>query len=298
MSNQSEQEPTCIRVLTDLISSETVESDVQCAAVWHPSAKYFVVGSKAHEVAVISRASWEQEGGYTTEGHNGTPTALSFSSNGRYLCSAATDSAVLLWDTTSRKVIARDMHRAGKVVSMAWRPGAGSNTVAFIDDAGNLGRWDDAIDSHLPHPNDAPVAGNRNAATSHRPQKPSVDLFALEAHSDGGTPDQGRQRKHLELDADDLDLGMAGDGDEDGDAASLDDFVEDDNDEGIYQSRRRDEDLPPPLARGQDRAEVAVGKLSNCESRRPSSPAHMAEHRNVQRAWSKAKTHFNLALHP
>ena len=48
VSNPNEQEPTCIKVLDGLIAAEEPESEMQCEAVWHPSGRYFVVGTKSH----------------------------------------------------------------------------------------------------------------------------------------------------------------------------------------------------------------------------------------------------------
>lgn len=54
VSNPNEQEPQCIRVVDGLIGEEESDAITQCHAVWHPSGRYFVVGTKSHGMTTPS----------------------------------------------------------------------------------------------------------------------------------------------------------------------------------------------------------------------------------------------------
>jgi hypothetical protein len=154
-----------------------------------------------------------------------------------------------VWESASRKVIQKVEDLEARVSDLAWRPGAGSNTIAFIDNQGYVSRWHDAVPQELAHPNDAPPAGAKNKEA------------ALE--------EAKNRSRALGLEDDDLDMDNAGSapvGDIDADA---DDFIEDDEDDGVYQSRYSkglDADgLPPPLS-SKHRSSVVVASSSRpCE---------------------------------
>lgn len=177
-------------------------------------------------------------------------TTLAFSPNGRYLCSTATDKTVRVWDSTSRRVIETVEDTVEQVSDLVWRPGAGSNSVAWADAEGFVSRWHDVIALEHAHPNDAPPAGAKGSAQSEALQK--------------------KHNSH-ELDDEDLDLGfddpnVAVNGKAarpDGDLTDEDDFIEDDEDDGVYQSRyAKDGSLPPPLA-SKHRGSVVVASSSS-----------------------------------
>lgn len=48
VSNPNEHEPQCIRVIDGLIGEEGSDATTQSHAIWHPSGRYFVVGTKSH----------------------------------------------------------------------------------------------------------------------------------------------------------------------------------------------------------------------------------------------------------
>jgi chromosome transmission fidelity protein 4 len=202
----------------------------------------------AAELAIISRESWEREGTFDKDGHDSEITTLSFSPNGRYLSSSGKDEKILVWDCSTRRVVLQFPEASGPVSSLAWRPGAGSNSISYIDKEGNLVRWDDVIAEKLAHPNDAPAAGaaSRSSATAavtkSKPSKASRDM---------------------DLDEDDLDLdigGNAGQPDMDDDE---DDFIEDDDDDGVYKSRFNNDDdddlaMPAPLVSSKSKGGSSV----------------------------------------
>lgn len=181
---------------------------------------------------------------------------MAFSPNGRYLCSSGTDKTIRVWDSTSRRVIERIEDTVEQVSDLAWRPGAGSNSISFVDNQGFVSRWHDVIPLEHAHPNDAPPAGAKGAS-------------AVEAQS------KKKNTSH-ELDDDDLDLGFGDDAAAvnsrsartDGDVTDEDDFIEDDEDDGVYQSRYgKVGSLPPPLAaHGRSSVVVATSSASkSCE---------------------------------
>lgn len=138
--------------------------------------------------------------------------------------------------------------------SLVWRPGSGSNSISYADSEGFVSRWHDVIPLEHAHPNDAPQAGAKGSAV------------AEAGHKD--------KRKNHELDNNDLDLGFGDDGvavngraaQPEGDMTDEDDFIEDDEDDGVYQSRyAKDGSLPPPLA-GKHRSSVVVATSSNSRS--------------------------------
>lgn len=171
------------------------------------------------------------------------------------MCSTATDKTVRVWDSTSRKIIEIVEDTTEQVSDLVWRPGAGSNSIAWADAEGFVSRWHEVIALEHAHPNDAPPAGAKGSAQPEAIQK---------------------KRKDHDLDDDDLDLGfndpnMPIDGKpKEGEFSDEDDFIEDDEDDGVYQSRyAKDGSLPPPLA-SKHRGSVIVASSSSgsrtCES--------------------------------
>lgn len=53
VSNSNEQEPTCIKVISELLGEEERNTETQCQAIWHPSGRYFVVGTKSHGMRAL-----------------------------------------------------------------------------------------------------------------------------------------------------------------------------------------------------------------------------------------------------
>lgn len=197
-------------------------------------------------------------------------TTLAFSPNGRYLCSTAADGGIIVWDTTTRHPIAREKNEKGVITSLAWRPGSGSNSISYIDSEGYVGRWDNVVSDERAHPTDAPVSKTSSKSNgikdrsarddSARPNGKSkfvMDEDDLDLDIGGGKPgrngmaDEGDDDEEEDEDALDRRILAEGDGD-------IDDFIEDDEDDGAYQSlnsRRTDYDdllkgLPPALGRG------------------------------------------------
>ncbi|GAA5991557.1 hypothetical protein JCM10908_005761 [Rhodotorula pacifica] len=163
-------EPTCVQVLDGLIKAENAESDYSVEAVWHPAGKFFVVPGKDTDIAIVSRESWQKTGAFADQkGHTGRVSAVAFSANGLYLASAAADeSDILIWSVKDRSIIARTPHTHGLITSLAFHPAPGANSLAYIDNKGQLTRWQGPVPANLAPPSNARApakeAGNNHAA--------------------------------------------------------------------------------------------------------------------------------------
>lgn len=168
----------------------------------------------------------------------------------------------------------------GRVSDLVWRPGAGSNTIAFIDNEGHVSRWHDVISPEYAHPNDAPPAGSK---------APSAALAETAT----------KKKSRHDLDADDLDLGFDDNAippaaQDDGGLTDEDDFIEDDDDDGVYQSRYakglRDGSLPPALAGRRDGSIVVASSSSrSCMSQKTNLSISKTDIPLWQLPWSKVK---------
>lgn len=178
---------------------------------------------------------------------------------------------MIVWDCTARKPILREsLH--GLVTSAAWRPGAGSNSITFIETSGYVSRWDDVISTPLAHPNDAPqsgavrptsaIEGGRGGPSEANPDRHREKSKKDKQRQNGGGPSLFDGDVEVEGDAsadekeDDDDDDLAGDLADLIDDGEVDDFIEDDDDENVYQSKqssRKGESefrMPPPLSTG------------------------------------------------
>ncbi|GAA5860215.1 hypothetical protein JCM3774_000346 [Rhodotorula dairenensis] len=161
-------EPTCVQVLDGLIKAENAESDYSVEAVWHPAGKFFVVPGKDTDIAIVSRESWQRTGAFADQkGHAGRVSAVAFSANGLYLASAAADeSDILIWSVKDRSIIARTPHSHGLITALAFHPAPGANTLAYIDNKGQLTRWQGPVPANLAPPSNA-RASAKESASSH-----------------------------------------------------------------------------------------------------------------------------------
>ncbi|KAG9026461.1 hypothetical protein FRB95_008833 [Tulasnella sp. JGI-2019a] len=163
------------------------------AAVWHPSGSYFVVGSRTHEITIISKKDWKKAGLFSVDGHDSDITALAFSSNGMYLASAGKDGQIIIWNTEKRKALFRQKVQSDVVIDLAWSPSA--NLLAWTNMDGALARWADPIPSTHPSPNTSSAKHNEisKPAAKGEKQKPSKldDLFddGDDTAMDGDEPD-------------------------------------------------------------------------------------------------------------
>lgn len=138
-------------------------------------------GSHA-EIAIVSRESWQKTGAFADQkGHTGVSSrnaltsaqtsgisrdlgsvilqrvsAIAFSANGLYLASAAADeSDILIWSVKDRSIVARTPHSHGLITSLAFHPAPGANSLAYIDNKGQLTRWQGPVPDKLAPPANA-----------------------------------------------------------------------------------------------------------------------------------------------
>lgn len=94
-------------------------------------------------------------------------SAVAFSSNGLYLASASDDlKEILVWSVKDRAIVSRTPHTHGMITSLAFHPAPTANSLAYIDNKGQLTRWEGAVPSSLPLPTfSKPPASTTSAST-------------------------------------------------------------------------------------------------------------------------------------
>ncbi|KAI0305537.1 WD40 repeat-like protein [Multifurca ochricompacta] len=155
----TQQEPKQIKLIDGVIPAlkdkDSRDFAHDCSAVWHPSGQYFVVGSRTHEIVVISRDSWTKTSTFSSDSLTGVVYALALSPNGVYLASS-THKDVQVWSTQTRRLLFTFPNATTDFVTqLAFSPT--KNLLAWADFTGSLYRWSDPIPSSSPSPVD-PVA--------------------------------------------------------------------------------------------------------------------------------------------
>ncbi|KAI0371170.1 hypothetical protein BV20DRAFT_965857 [Pilatotrama ljubarskyi] len=148
--SEPKQEKVIDGVLPAVADSESPEFAYDCSAVWHTSGQYFIVATRTHEIATISRSDWSKSSTLTDDACTGPITALALSANGVYLA-AATKSGIFIWSTQNRRMLFRYQGALNApVTQMAFCPS--KNLLAWTDTAGDLTRWPDPIPASAPDP--------------------------------------------------------------------------------------------------------------------------------------------------
>ncbi|GAA5892198.1 hypothetical protein JCM8208_001474 [Rhodotorula glutinis] len=219
-------EPTCVQVIDGLITAEDADSEYSVEVIWHPAGKFFVVASKDNDIAVVSRETWQKTGSFSLKEGGGRVSSLAFSANGLYLASASLSGDLLVWSVKDRKVVNRTPHAHGLITSLAFHPAPTANSLAYIDNKGQLTRWQNPVPTDLPAPTHArapPAAKDAPAKKASAPnggrRRSDSASTSTSSHADGG--DGGNKKGAL------FRKDQASD-DEFGDLDLGDDWLEDD----------------------------------------------------------------------
>lgn len=166
--DMSENEPRCVKVLSNLLPALRPESEFSSLTLWHPSGAIFAVPLKTQEIALLraplSKSEINHEHVWETVAilgaSNGTTSvdqrmpsglvsALAFCPNGRYLAAATEDAQVTVWALDSRRVL-RTKQAEGLVTGLSWHPAR--DMLVWTDTQGQLVRWEAVIGTLLPSP--------------------------------------------------------------------------------------------------------------------------------------------------
>ncbi|THH15042.1 hypothetical protein EW146_g5378 [Bondarzewia mesenterica] len=150
----TEEEPKEIQVIEGVIpvvkDSKSPDFAHDCSAVWHPSGQYFVVATRAHELATFQSDTWAKSSMFSDEAITGMTTALALSPNGVYLASSCNKS-VFVWSTQTRRLLFKFPDPLSEFVTqMAFSPT--ENLLAWTSYDGALYRWSEPIPLSSPDP--------------------------------------------------------------------------------------------------------------------------------------------------
>lgn len=163
--------PTCIKTIESLVPAGRAEDSTPCLIAWHPSGDFFVAPSRAGEIALIDRDSWQRRATFSQDGHDGTIGLLRFSPNGKYLVSCGSDGQMIIWVVAGRKAITKTRVSGGTVTDVRWHPNA--NALAYATADGAFYVWEGCIPVEMGHP--ATVASDHNKQKMKR--RGGGDLF-------------------------------------------------------------------------------------------------------------------------
>ncbi|GAA5971259.1 hypothetical protein JCM11641_008285 [Rhodosporidiobolus odoratus] len=251
-------EPTCVQVIEGLIKAENPESEYSVEVVWHPAGKFFVVPGKDSDIAVVSRETWQKTGSFSAkDGHSKRVSAVAFSPNGLYLASAGEEGEILIWSVKDRTSVARTTQTHGLITSLSFHPAPGANSLAYIDNKGQLTRWQNPLPSNLAPPTSArstnaapqrPVKEGQTAAGLGRKRSDSASTSTSSRPGGGGGRGADLFRKDREAAGDDEDDDDDQYGDFDGldldGVDGLDGWIDDDLNEGGGAGGDKDETDP------------------------------------------------------
>ncbi|BGP13072.1 DNA polymerase alpha accessory factor Mcl1 [Rhodosporidiobolus nylandii] len=263
-------EPTCVQVIEGLIKAEESDSEYSVEAIWHPSSKFFVVPGKDNDICVVSRDSWQKSGTFSAkDGHTGRVSALAFSVNGLYLASAGEEGDIIVWSVKDRSIVSRTPQNHGLITGLAFHPAPTANSLAYIDNKGQLTRWQNPVPTVLPGPTfsrASAAAASKDAQPAGRKRSDSVST------STSSRPGGNLFRK--DRDADEDEYGNLDDLDFDG-VDGLDGWIEDDLGEGVaggagaVDADPFADDAPMPKQRGGGGREREDSVFGETRHRRP-----------------------------
>lgn len=133
-------EPELLRKVDGLIRTLDTEDEISSKVVWHPDGRAFAAPTATRDIQVVSRNDWENQRSFSN-GHTGDITALAWSPNGAMLASAGSDRKILLWQTSTQKVIAT--YDYASVMGISWHPT--KNLLSFSNMDGEIYIYNDFV---------------------------------------------------------------------------------------------------------------------------------------------------------
>ncbi|MCJ1402322.1 hypothetical protein MMC11_005542 [Xylographa trunciseda] len=119
----STEQPELVRKVENLIRALETDAEPSSKAIWHPDGRAFAAPTATRDIAVVSRGDGERQRTFSG-GHMGDITALTWSPNGALLMTAGADRKILLWETQTQKVLARQetLYDYANVINLVWHP--------------------------------------------------------------------------------------------------------------------------------------------------------------------------------
>lgn len=133
-------EPELVRKVDGLIRTLDTEDEISSKVVWHPDGRAFAAPTATRDIQVMSRNDWENQRSFTN-GHTGDIMALAWSPNGAMLVSAGADRKIVLWQTSTQKVIAT--YDYANVMGISWHPT--KNLLSFSNMDGEIYIYNDFV---------------------------------------------------------------------------------------------------------------------------------------------------------
>lgn len=174
--------PTCIKTIEALVPAGRAEDETPCLIAWHPSGDFFVAPSRAGEIALIDRDSWQRRATFSQDGHDGAIGLLRFSPNGKYLVSCGSDGQMIVWLVAGRKPVTKTRVSGGVITDVRWHPHA--NALAYATADGAFYVWEGCIPAEMGHP--ATVAADKQRAKQRRENGGGGENLFDDAAADDG----------------------------------------------------------------------------------------------------------------
>ncbi|KAH0537162.1 hypothetical protein FGG08_006032 [Glutinoglossum americanum] len=184
----STEEPQLVKKVDGLIRSLEADEEASSRVIWHPDGTALAAPTATRDIQVVSRNDWERQRAFAS-GHMGDITALAWSPNGALLASAGMDRKLLLWETKTQNIVARQDLRYPNVVSLAWHPT--ENILSFTNSDGELFIYTDFVPSEHLSLLKKPLqsAPSIHEANIWRPSVTTIEDRQRDVRARRGTPD-------------------------------------------------------------------------------------------------------------
>lgn len=187
----STEQPELLKKIPDLIRGLNTEAEESSKIVWHPDGRAFGAPTADREVQVMSRSDWEKQRSFKN-GHSGDISALAWSPNGALLATAGMDRKIVLWETSTQKILQTYDNQRATILAMHWHPV--QNILSYTNNDGELYIHEDFVPEQLSSLLEktlqpAPFIHDPLAETSGNIQRPQVNGIKVARRPRAGTPD-------------------------------------------------------------------------------------------------------------